>query len=164
MIFALGLIWLGVVAFSGLVFRQKGAVGLSAASRDASTTFKPLIIRLPCALLAAAFLVQIVPENVVSNVIGRDSGLWGIVIATVMGGLLPGGPMVTFPITAVLQQAGAGFPQLLALITGWSLFAISRLLTYEAPIMGWRFAILRNLSCLALPVLAGLGAELILND
>ncbi len=163
MILALGLIWLGVLVLCGLVFRRTGTLGLSTAGRDAITTFKPLIIRLPCALLAAAFLVQVIPEDVVSNVIGRDSGSWGIIIATVVGGLLPGGPMVTYPIAAVLQQAGAGLPQLLAMIAGWSLFAINRLLTYEAPIMGWRFAILRNLSCLALPVLAGFGAEILLK-
>ena len=163
MILALGLIWLGAFVLSGLVFRRSGKLGLSAAGRDAFNTFRPLVIRLPCALLAAAFLVQIIPVEVVSNLIGRDSGVWGIIIAAAAGGFLPGGPMVTFPITAVFQQAGAGLPQLVAMISGWSIFAINRLLAYEAPIMGWRFAALRNLSCLALPVLAGFGAELLLD-
>jgi len=69
--------------------------------------------------------------------------------------------MVVFPIAVVLQQAGAGVPQLVALIAGWSVFDLNRMLTYEAPVMSWRFAILRFLSCLVVPVLAGFGAQLI---
>ncbi len=163
MIMALGLIWFCAFVLTSLVFRRSGKPGLGAAGKEAFDTFKPLVIRLPCALLAAAFLIQIMPVEWVSNLIGRESGAWGIVIAAALGGFLPGGPVVTFPIAGVLQQSGAGLPQLVAMISGWSIFAINRLLTYEAPIMGWRFAALRNLSCVALPVLAGLGAELLLG-
>ena len=162
MIVALGLIWLIVFVLLGLVFWRSGAPGLAMAGRDASTAFAPLVIRLPFALLAAAFLVQIVPVEIISNCIGRGSGQRGIFIAAAVGGFFPGGPMVIFPVAAVFQQAGAGIPQLVAFISGWTIFALNRLLTFEAPIMGWRFAILRNFSCLALPILAGFGAELIL--
>ena len=163
MIFALGFIWASALVLSALVFRRSGKPGLSTAGKDAISTFRPLVIRLPCALLAAAFLVQVIPVDVVSNSIGRESGIWGIIVAALVGGFFPGGPIVTFPVAAVFQQAGAGVPQLVAMISGWSIFAVNRLLTYEAPIMGWRFAALRNLSCLALPVLAGIGAELLLD-
>ena len=162
MTFALGLIWLSAGILSVLVCRRSGALGLQAAAADFLITLKPLVFRLPCALLAAAFLVQIVPVEAVSNLIGRESGVLGMIVAAAAGGFIPGGPMVTFPIAVVFQQAGAGLPQLVALISGWSIFALNRLITYEAPIMGWRFAFLRNLSCLALPVLAGFGAELLL--
>lgn len=162
MILALGFIWLSALVLSGLVYRRSGIQGLRAAGTDSCNNFRPLVIRLPCALLAAAFLVEVIPVEVVSNLIGRDSGARGILIAAAAGGFLPGGPMVAFPIAVVFEQAGAGLPQLVALISGWSIFALNRLLTYEAPILGWRFAVLRNASCLALPVLAGFGAELVL--
>ncbi|MEL7258915.1 MAG: hypothetical protein AAFN80_13870, partial [Pseudomonadota bacterium] len=99
----------------------------------------------------------------ISALIGQDSGMWGMFIAAAAGGFLPGGPMVAFPMAAAFYQVGAGVPQLVAMISGWSIFAINRLITYEAPIMGWRFAVLRNLSSLALPVLAGFGAEFLLH-
>lgn len=51
---------------------------------------------------------------------------------------------------------------MVALIAGWSVFALHRMLAYEAPIMGWRFVGLRLASCAVLPVLAGLIAEAIL--
>lgn len=161
MIFSLGLIWFIAAALAARVLKTAGITGLRAAGRDALGMFRPLVIRLPCALLAATFLVQIVPLHPVSTLIGSGSGIPGILAAAVLGAFLPGGPVVAFPIAVVLQQAGAGVPQLVALIAGWSVFDVNRLLTYEVPVMGWRFAALRTLSCLVLPVLGGLGAQLI---
>ena len=159
MILALGLVWSIVAVLSGLIFRRTGVTGLMSAGTDALQTFKSLVFRLPCALLAVSFLIQIVPVNTVSSLIGPNSGAVGIIIAAAAGGFLPGGPMVSFPIAIVFLQGGTGLPQLVALISGWSVFALHRLLAYEAPIMGWRFVALRSISCLALPVVAGLSAE-----
>ena len=46
-----------------------------------------------------------------------------------------------------------------ALITGWSIFAIHRIVTWEYPVLGWRFVALRLVSALPQPILAGLLAE-----
>lgn len=159
---SLGLIWLGVAALSGLVFKSAGMNGVRTAGRDAVGMFTSLVVRLLCALLAATFLMQILPAQLVSKAIGSGSGISGILIAAALGAFIPGGPMVTFPIAVVLQQAGAGMPQLVALIVGWSVLDVNRLLTYEAPIMRWRFTALRVSTCLLLPVLSGLGAQLFL--
>ena len=51
----------------------------------------------------------------------------------------------------------------MALVAGWSVFALHRLLAYEAPIMGWKFIALRLGSSLVLPVLAGLFAEVLVG-
>lgn len=163
MILAFGLVWVIALVLSGIVWRRKGASGLVGAGRNAYDTFKTLLIRLPAALLAASFLIQIVPVDRVSDLIGPDSGMTGIVIAAAAGGFLPGGPMASFPIAVVFHEGGAGLSQLVALISGWSIFALHRLLAYEAPIMGWRFAALRSVSCLALPVMAGVSAELLVK-
>jgi uncharacterized membrane protein YraQ (UPF0718 family) len=163
MILALALVWGIVLVLSGIVWRRKGVPGLMAAGNNAFDTFRTLVIRLPAALLAASFLMQIVPVEKVSDLIGPESGITGIVIAAAAGGFLPGGPMASFPIAVVFHEGGAGLSQLVALISGWSIFALHRLLAYEAPIMGWRFAALRSVSCLALPVMAGLFAELLVR-
>ena len=120
------------------------------------------MIRLPLALLAASFLVQIVPVETMSKLIGPQSGLGGIVLASLLGGILPGGPMTSFPIAIVFQQSGAGLPQMVALICGWSIFALHRILSWEAPIMGWRFVALRIATSLTLPVLAAYAAAAIM--
>lgn len=161
MIAAIVFIWAAVAVLAALVWRREGVTGLAEGGRTALGTARTLMVRLPFALLTASFLVQIVPVEALGHVIGPQSGILGIAVASVLGGLLPGGPMTSFPIAIVFQQSGAGLPQLVALIAGWSVFALHRLLAYEAPIMGWRFAALRILACLLLPLLSGLLAEVL---
>ena len=72
---------------------------------------------------------------------------------------MPGGPFVTFPLVLAFATAGAGVPQMAALITGWSIFALHRIITWEYPVLGWRFVVLRLIAALPLPFLAGLLAE-----
>ena len=115
-----------------------------------------LAARMPFALIAAQSLAELIPDDAVGAMIGAQSGITGILIASFAGGLLPGGPMVSFPIALVLAGEGAGIAQLTALITGWSVFAFHRVISYESPIMGWRFVALRLISSLAVPPAAGL--------
>ncbi len=153
------IIW-SIVAVLGLVvFRKQGRAGLVAVGEMGLQQGRTLAIRLPLAILAASFLMQVLPVDALVPYIGPQSGLSGILIASVMGGVMPGGPMTSFPIALVILQGGAGLPQIVALITGWSVFALHRVLAYEAPIMGWRFAALRLVSSLLLPVASGLLAQ-----
>ena len=39
--------------------------------------------------------------------------------------------------------------------TSWSLFGIQRIIAWEAPLMGWRFVVIRVLPSLAFPISAG---------
>jgi hypothetical protein len=50
---------------------------------------------------------------------------------------------------------------LIALVTGWSVYAFHRVISYEGPIMGWRFVTLRMLVSWFVPPAAALGAGLI---
>jgi hypothetical protein len=50
-----------------------------------------------------------------------------------------------------------------ALITGWSIFAVHRIISWEYPLLGWRFVVLRLVAALPLPIMAGLLAELIVE-
>ena len=40
-------------------------------------------------------------------------------------------------------------------MTAWSLFGMQRIISWEAPLMGWHFVGVRVISSLAFPVLAG---------
>ncbi len=124
-------------------------------ARDAWIQLQPLLLRLPPALLAGVFLAALVPERQVVAVLGDASGLQGIVLATVIGGILPGGPMIAFPLGLALLEAGMGVAQMVTLVTAWSVLAVHRLLVFEAPMMGWRFTALRLLASLPLAPAAG---------
>ncbi|MDG3042534.1 hypothetical protein [Roseicyclus marinus] len=152
-------IWTIVGALALIVYRRQGQPGLVAAGKMGFDQGKALAIRLPLAILAASFLMQVLPVDALVPYIGPQSGVMGIAIASIIGGLLPGGPMTSFPIALVILQGGAGLPQIVALISGWSVFALHRVLAYEAPIMGWRFAALRLVASLGVPIAAGVLAQ-----
>lgn len=120
-----------------------------------------LAIRLPFSLVAASCLAELIPDRVIVAMLGADTGLNGILLASLFGGLLPGGPMVSFPIAIMLAREGAGGPQVIALITGWSVYALHRVIAYEIPIMGLRFVALRMIASSFVPVAAGVLAGLL---
>lgn len=120
-----------------------------------------LALRLPFALVAASCVSALLPDNAIAALLGPESGLLGIIGAAAIGGLLPGGPMVSFPIAVVLAKDGAGGPQVIALVTGWSVYAFHRVIAYEGPIMGWRFVTLRMIVSAFVPIAAAIGAGLL---
>ena len=119
---------------------------------DLLLRFGPVIV---VSFLAAGFADLLLPRDWVRAQLGAESGLRGLLIATGAGILTPAGPFVSLPIAAIMIRTGAGAGPVVAFLSGWSLLAIHRLVAWEVPILGWRFAALRYACCLALPVLAG---------
>lgn len=148
--------WSVAAALGLAVGRRRGGAGVVGAGRFAWKQATALAIRLPLALLAASFLSQIVPTESIGHLLGGESGARGVVLAAVLGGILPGGPMASFPIALFVWQAGAGPAQMVAMLAGWSVFAMHRVLAFEAPLMGWRFSALRLSASFLLPFAAGL--------
>lgn len=119
----------------------------------------PLLI---FAFILAGFLQVLIPSDLIARWIGKESGLKGIFIGAIVGGLLPGGPYVTLPIVAGLVKIGASIPVLVALLTGWSLIAVMRL-PLEIGILGPKLTLIRLASVIFLAPLAGLIARLIIK-
>ncbi len=156
------LVMWGLVIVLAAVARTRSRTALTDAGKRALAFARELAIRLPLALLAASFLSQILPRNIVGGAIGPDSGVLGLVLATAVGSILPGGPFVAFPLAVSFYDAGAGLPQLVALLTSWSTLGVIRIVAFEWPMLGPRFVALRVGVTLLLPVLAGAIAAAIL--
>ena len=114
-------------------------------------------------LLAFAFIVAgmiqvLLPQELLSKWVGVESGMRGILIGTVAGGLSPGGPFVSLPIVAGLLRSGASVGTMVAFLTGWSLWAVARL-PMEVGIIGWEFTLIRIGSTFFFPPIAGLIAQ-----
>lgn len=134
-------------------WRDPGA--LVPALRTAMSSMAVIGIRIPLALLSAAFISIVMPPTMVAPFIGAESGWVGILIALVVGGILPGGPMLTFPLALVIWRAGAGDAQMIAFLASWSMLAFYRTVAYDLPILGAKFVVLRLASTWMLPMLAG---------
>ena len=82
----------------------------TAESRTATAAgerFIEIMPRIALALVTAGFLSVLVPGEPVARYIGPDSGFPGLV-ASVVGGFVPGGPILSFPLVVVLYKAGQG--------------------------------------------------------
>ena len=80
----------------------------------------PLLI---FAFILAGMVQTLLPHDQISKWIGAESGMRGIFIGTIAGGLTPGGPYVSLPIVAGLLRTGASIGTLVAFMTAWSLWA-----------------------------------------
>lgn len=115
----------------------------------------PLVI---FAFIVAGMIQILIPHEFLSKWVGKESGIRGILIGTVAGGLTPGGPYVSLPIAAGLLRSGASVGTMVAFLTGWSLWAVGRL-PIEVGIMGWKFTLIRIVSTFFFPPIAGLIAN-----
>ena len=107
----------------------------------------------------AGFVEVLVPKGLIHRWIGEKSGFKGIIIATLAGVFTPGGPMISFPLIAALYKLGADSGSLVAYLTSWELLGIQRIVVWELPMMGLRFALLRFVVSMILPVIAGVMAR-----
>lgn len=147
-----------------ILLAQRRGTGLHRqASNEAWQQLRLIALRLPLALMAASLLGELLPRETLAILLGPQSGWQGIVLATGLGTLLPGGPMVSFPFVILLQQAGMAPAPMVALMTAWSVLALHRVLSFELPLMGARFVMLRWIVSLPLPLIAGMLAALALR-
>jgi uncharacterized membrane protein YraQ (UPF0718 family) len=110
------------------------------------------------AIFAASLLMPVMPSETMARWIGADSGISGILIASCIGAVIPGGPVIAFPVVMVFETAGAGIPQITALLSGWSVVAFHRMVAFELPLMGSTFAARRLVASLFIPPLSGMCA------
>lgn len=128
---------------------------------EGARDFLVLIPRVMIGVVGSGYIAAAMPQDLITNWIGPNSGLVGILIATLVGAATPGGAVVGFAIGAAALKGGAGAPQVIAFSTAWSLYTIQRLLNWEIHMMAPRFVWLRAVVSFPLPILAGLGALLI---
>ena len=118
-------------------------------------------------LLIAAFviagLVQVlVPKELIARWLGPESGLKGILLGSLAGGLTPGGPIVNFPIVASIYKAGAGIGTVVAYVTAWSLVSVVRF-PLEVSLISPKFAFIRLACTFFFPPIAGVIAWLLFS-
>ena len=117
----------------------------------------PLLI---VAFVIVGYVNALETQSLVQNWIGPETGLRGVLVGTVAGMLLPGGPYVVFPLISVLYHSGAGLGPTLAIITSWASIALLSV-SFELPFLGWRFTVLRLGLGFSIPLLVGLVGTLL---
>ena len=116
-----------------------------------------------CAFVVAGMIQILIPNEVISKWVGSESGIRGIIMGTVAGGLSPGGPYISLPIVAGLLRSGASIGTMVAFLTGWSLWAIARL-PMDIGILGWKFTAIRFSITFFFPIIAGVIAQALFSN
>jgi uncharacterized membrane protein YraQ (UPF0718 family) len=127
-------------------------------SKDLELLFG-MLPKMAAGCLIAAFVTRLLPREVVARVVGGESGLLGLLVAMMMGAVLPGGPLTIYPLAAaflVLGDVGTA----VAFITAWNLLGYNRALIWELPFFGPEFVGWRVLLALPLPIIGGLLARM----
>jgi uncharacterized membrane protein YraQ (UPF0718 family) len=151
----MGIIALVLIALAYSKGEGQYIIGLNSALKMTIQILPMLIF----AFIIAGMIQVLLSHEVVSKWVGAESGLRGILIGTIAGGLSPGGPYVSLPVAVGLLRAGAGVGTMVAYLTAWSLWAIARL-PMEFGILGWRLTLIRLVCTFFFPPIAGFLAQL----
>lgn len=111
--------------------------------------------RLMVALVSAGLFAELLPEQVVDRYLGDTSGLSGVLLGAALGVVTPGGAFVSFALAAGAMNAGATEPAMVAYLTAWSLFSLTKMMAEELAFLGPRFILARAAVSLPVPVIAG---------
>lgn len=118
---------------------------------------------LAAAFLTAGFLQSLIKKEFITRWLGTESGIKGILLACLGGGLIPGGPYAYYPIASALLKSGAGLGVLIAFVSAKNLWSVSRL-PLEIAILGTTITIRRYLITFLIPPLMGLLVEKFFGD
>ena len=148
LVIALGAVclWKGGVALLGEGLRAGGKGALQ------------LVPLLAVVFLLAGFAEVLLPRATVAAWLSDAAGMRGLLIAWVAGALTPGGGPVGLPLAAALMRSGAGVGVLVTYVTSMSLLSFVRV-PLELGTYGVRLTVLRVMSSVVLPLLAGVTAQ-----
>lgn len=158
------LIFAGLTLASiALLWWLQGPGSVRAGLFDTGLLIVEVIPQLVMGVLVAAFITVLVPREKIAAALGVESRTRGLVLATAIGSLLPGGPFASFPLVYGLFRSGADLGSLIALLVAWATVGVHRMIVWEIPFMGIEFGMLRLVSSLPLPIMAGLTARWLVN-
>jgi len=149
---------LAVTSAIAVFFRDGQAHFLSILTDDV-TLFGSMLPKVLAGSLIGAFVTLLLPREMIVKWVGAESGITGILVATLAGAILPGGPFTIYPVAGSFLAAGADVGAACAFVISWTLIGYTRAIVWELPFFGLDFVTWRILFSLPLPILSGLLAR-----
>lgn len=141
------------------VFIRDGQARFLSILTDDVLLFGTMLPKVLAGSLIGAFVTLLLPRETIVKWVGAESGIGGILVATVAGAILPGGPFTIYPVAGAFLLAGADVGAACAFVISWTLIGYTRAIVWELPFFGLDFVTWRILFSLPLPVLSGLLAR-----
>jgi len=133
-----------LITLAGLVisfFKSKDKTKM--ALKKAWKSFENILPQLLSVLLLIGFVLSVLTPAQISSLIGKESGWWGVLAASILGSitLIPG--FIAFPLAAALLKSGAGYMQIAAFVSTLMMVGVVTL-PMEIKFFGKKAAYLRN--------------------
>lgn len=141
----------GVVSLLFIISFIKDKKKTKKAVKIGFNSFKKLLPSLIPMMFMIGIVLSILSPSAVSSILGNESGVFGVIVALIVGSVTFMPSFVAFPLGANLLSHGAGFPQIAAFIS--SLMAVGIVsIGLEIKYFGRKAAIMRNLTALVASV------------
>lgn len=154
-IYVLAIVMLGISFFKD---RKKTGMALLKAWKS----FENILPQFLSILLIIGIVLAILNPDVISGLIGQQSGWVGIVLASVIGSitLIPG--FVAFPLASALLENGAGFMQIAVFVSTLMMVGIVTI-PIEIKYFGKKAASLRNALAFAFSYIVAIAIGVVLK-
>jgi Predicted permease. len=131
---------LGLLGLSYVKDKKKTAMSLKRAWR----MFLNVLPQFLAILLLVGLLLAVLNPSTIQQIIGANSGLYGMLITALLGSVALVPAIIAFPITAELLRNGAGLMQIAVFISTLTTVGIVTL-PLEIRYLGKKAALLRNI-------------------
>lgn len=148
---------------AAVVYARDGQAHFLAILNDDLWLLAGVLPKVVAGCLIAVFITILMPREVVARWVGEESGFLGLVVASVLGAISPGGPFTIYPIAGAFFVMGADIGAVVAFVTSWSLLGFTRALVWEMAFFGPDFVLWRIVLSLLLPIVAGLLARYVVR-
>jgi len=114
-------------------------------------------------LLLVGFVIAgvaqvLIPTDLITEWLGAEAGIKGILIASFVGGIFPGAPYAAFPVIGALYKGGAGLGAVVSFVSAWALWSVTRL-PVEMALVDPKAALIRYAITFIVPPVAGIIAQ-----
>jgi uncharacterized membrane protein YraQ (UPF0718 family) len=106
-------------------------------------------------LILVSVFLYLVPKEALSNLLGKNSGVTGFVIAALLGSVSLIPMYITYPLAGILLKSGVSYRVLAVFITTLMMVGVLTL-PLESKYFGWKVAVLRNVLSFIGAIIIGL--------
>lgn len=115
-----------------------------AALKKAWKSLENILPQLLTMVLLVSVLLAFVNTDIISRIIGKDSGWLGVILAALIGSITMIPPFVAFPTAAMLLGAGAGYMQIGAFVSTLMMVGVVTI-PVETQYFGKKLTLSRNI-------------------
>jgi uncharacterized membrane protein YraQ (UPF0718 family) len=149
-------VFINLFAVAGLIIsllldKQKTDQALKMALKS----FSKILPQVLLIILLIGMLMSFLTSTVISNLLGKQSGIFGILLTALLGAVMHIPSIVAFPLAASLLEKGASVMAIATFITTLTMIGIVTL-PLEIKELGKKFALWRNGLSFILAILVGL--------